>query len=572
MRSEKWSEAPEIKRALKMEGAGPLFYVEDGKPYAYDGEANTLILGMSGTGKTRGVSIPTVHSYIRNHESAIIVDPKGEIYKYTEGSITKDYDCHVINCKDPEASETVNPLTLAYKNWMRNGRGERHYATEVIEELADNLFHQSNKDPFWDDSAKNLFIGAVYGLFEAGKPSEINLSSIYHMVVQGEEKLNGSNNYLSKFASILERNEDVAMHLKSFVTTASDTKAGIRSTFLNGLSIAAKSKAIRRFISGDDLDIDKIRADRPVLIYIILPDETSIYDRLTGLLVSQLTKHFIRLADRHCDGRLPIRMNIFLEELGNIGNAITDLPHLLSAGRSRNIRVQFVLQSLSQLEDIYGKANSDTILGNADTQIAFRLSHWRSLNELSDKCGKREVERDGCVKESSLITSNQVGAMETRQAIVMISGRVKFTTWLPDFTELYDLPAEKPEEKELDSLSKNRASDDADFFNIKDYVDEKVKEEKEIFEKQRALAGIPDFETWLKTEYKKKRLREMQKEKEGDKKTGKQDFDFDPFDDEGLPFNSIDIDRVIKGIDERIALLEKAEAEEGGKDGDRDHR
>src|SRR5699024_7471806 len=135
-------------------------------------------------------------------------------------------------------------------------------------------------------------------------------------------------------------------------------------------------------------------------------------------LVSQLMNHYVRIAEQKYAGKLPIRVNVLLEELGNIGRAITNLPHLMSAGRSRNIRVEFVLQSISQLVDIYGESNATTIMSNCDVRIAFRVNHWDTLTELSRICGEREINCEGHVSREPLITQSQLAAMETGQALV----------------------------------------------------------------------------------------------------------------------------------------------------------
>ena len=43
-------------------------------------------------------------------------------------------------------------------------------------------------------------------------------------------------------------------------------------------------------------------------------------------------------------------------------------------------------------------------------------------------------------KTEPLITESQLAALENRQALVMIKGRIKFITWLPDFTEMNIMP------------------------------------------------------------------------------------------------------------------------------------
>ena len=116
----------------------------------------------------------------------------------------------------------------------------------------------------------------------------------------------------------------------------------------------------------------------------------------------------------------------------------------MSASRSRNIRIQCVLQSLSQLTDIYGPSKATTILDNANVTLAFRTNHWDTLTELSHKCGERCVTDGAHISREPLITQSQLGAMETGQALVMISGRTKFITWLPDYRDMFDFSGWKP--------------------------------------------------------------------------------------------------------------------------------
>lgn len=116
-------------------------------------------------------------------------------------------------------------------------------------------------------------------LFEFAEADEINLASVYYLISKGEEQF-GRTTYLKAFVEMSQSNENVAMQLQSYITTANDTRAGIRSTFLDGLSIATKSVSVRNFLSHDELCINELSGDKPTLIYIIVPDETPIYDEL----------------------------------------------------------------------------------------------------------------------------------------------------------------------------------------------------------------------------------------------------------------------------------------------------
>ena len=464
MRSERWTTAIERAKVLKTEAAGPVLAYDNGKILTHDGEGHVMILGVSGSGKSRRGTIPMTMSFIKNRQSAVIADAKGEIYANTKHMIPDEYDVHVIDFRNlyEEGAEGWNPLHAPYVLWKAGTPENRHIAEQMIEGLAHTMYPEAKgTDPFWIKEARNVFLAAVYALFEFAEADQINLASVYYLISKGEERF-GPSTYLKTFVEMSESNENVAMQLQSYVTTANDTRAGIRSTFLDGLSIATKSISVRNFLSHDELRINDLRGDKPTLIYIIIPDETPIYDELTGVLVSQLMNHYVRIAEQKYGGKLPIRVNVLLEELGNIGRAITNLPHLMSAGRSRNIRVEFVLQSISQLVDIYGESNATTIMSNCDVRIAFRVNHWDTLTELSRICGEREINCEGHISREPLITQSQLAAMETGQALVIVSGRVKFVTWIPDFTEMNISQQRRVSKKKIQRKPANKSS----YFDI----------------------------------------------------------------------------------------------------------
>lgn len=475
MRSERWATPDEIEKELKPEAAGPVLYCNKGKKFTHEGEGHVMILGVTGSGKSRRQTIPMAMSFIENRQSAVIADAKGEIYAHTKSMIPDCYDVHVIDFRNLYQSDAEgwNPLYAPYTLWKTNTPKNRHIAEQMIEELAHTMYPEvKSSDPFWIKEARNVFLAAAYSLFEFAEPEQVNLASIYYLISKGEERYAAST-YLKVFSELIQENENVAMQLQSYLTTANDTRGGIRSTFLDGLSIATKSMSIRNFLSHDDLHINELKGDKPTLIYIIIPDETPIYDELTGVLISQLMNHYVRIAEQKYAGKLPIRVNFLLEELGNIGHSIVNLPHIMSAGRSRNIRVEFVLQSISQLVDIYGESKASTIISNCDVRIAFRMNNWDTLTEMSRICGEREINHDGHITREPLITQSQLAAMQTGQALVIISGHMKFITWLPDFSEMCFL------DRNLQARQKCRVpvTHKTNYFDIKKFVTERKKTE-----------------------------------------------------------------------------------------------
>lgn len=553
MRSDRWSSMSEIKKVLNRSGVnapgGPVLCHNNGQNWLYTSEGHLIFLGVSGSGKSRRGTIPMVKSFIEAGESFIVVDPKGEIHYQTAADAEGKYTVHVIDFRHIFESERWNPLAAPYEHFISGDPVRKQIALEMIDELAHTLYTVSDKaDPFWSESARSVFIGAVYALMTLGTPEQVNMAGVYQLIARGEERC-GVSTILKEFVNNLPNDSVASMMLQSYVTTANDTRAGIRSVFLEGLSMFARSDGLVSMLGGDDLHINNLDGAIPTAIYIILPDESPIFDSISGVLCSQLMGHYVRLAQDKYNGKLPCRLNVCLEELGNIGKSISSLAHLMSAGRSRNIRCQLVLQSLSQLDTLYGPSEASTIRANADVLVAFRTNHWETLTELSHKCGEREVESNNHVSRENLITPSQLAAMKTGQALVMISGHTKFITWLPDFTEMFDCSCWKMPKHGI-----RKSELPVSVFDIKSYVQDLKKNHLEMRRAQdsaqnhHGLKGLPVFPGSMNS------------------------LTPNPFEDFQMPFehmsdskedkSDFDVDSLIAKIDSKIAALEAEEEEE----------
>lgn len=431
-------------------------------------EGHTMVLGASGTGKTRRLLIPLIHSYITSGQSAIIVDPKGEIKKATIGLI-KDKNCvtHVLDFRDLVSSEGINILWLPYQLYMSKDINKQHKSYEMVANLANTIFFNTAKDIFWANSAKSLFLGLTFLLFKTGKPSEINVSSVLHMFVDGRERYAATSTMLSELKNLYKDNSIINLKLDSYLSlTANETKSCIGSQFLEDLSAFSLSPALESFLSRNDFSICDIEDDKQTLIYIILPDESDIYYKISGIILSQLSSHYLSLAQEQPSLSLRKKLNISIDELGNIGYSLKNLPSLLSSGRSRNISVQFVLQSMNQLDNIYGY-EAKTIIDNSTINILFRVFDWKTLQDFSNRCGEKIYEyRNGNKIALPLITTDILGGLKLGQALVIINGSYKFITNLKDYTETFNCDDEKDSyssKSEISIISPNT-------FDIKPYV------------------------------------------------------------------------------------------------------
>ncbi len=442
-RSERWNTVNEIKRRFHettdpANGAGPVVYVENGRKYSDDSESHIAVIGRTGRGKTQCCVLPQARNIADKNESMIISDPKGQIYRMIRCFLGSHYQVFCLDFRNPRKSPTKwNPLSTPYRLFRSKDPDDNDIASSMLSELWNGVYpYDGHSDKFWTDSSVNYAKGLTYGLFETASEDQINLDSVAVMMEQSEIRM-GPGNLLKTFYEDLPLNSLAKRNLATYVTAPNDTRASIHSVAASGLEVFSRSKGLMEMLSDDTLNIMDIDVERPFACFIITPDETDVYDSLSGLLISQLTQHLIRVAQEK-GGRLPIRVNIILEELGSVGKSIPALPNLMVASRSRNIRLMLVLQSIAQLVDVYGKSKAETINSCIGITIGFSTNSWETLTEWAQRCGEKQIENSGHIIKEQLITASQLAAMPTGTALVMVDSQYKFIAHLPFYDEMYD--------------------------------------------------------------------------------------------------------------------------------------
>ncbi len=570
-----FAEPEEIKKTLNkvndLKGGGPvLFYdPEEDASFCLPLETNTVFLGVTGCGKTRRGTIPLSLSLIQNGESFVSVDPKGDILKYTHYFAAKmGYHIKVFNLRDILHSDGFDLLGYPFELYHSGDPRDRQLATEILDDMAFAFFlagsEASVADPFWPHSAHSLFLGSVLLLFEFGTRDEINLNCLVNLVHDLFKKDAGFGTRKKHIDAICELypNAPFTSLLNNVRAAPNDTLGSILSSFYEPLNFLLKSEGVRNLISSDDFSITSLDGKSKEAIYIVLPDENANYASLAATILNQFVAHYIRMAHLKFDDRLPRRVNIVIEELGSVGVAMPKLDLLMAAGRSRNLRTAFVVQSLSQIDGIYGPSKACSIISNADTFVAYRVNHWATLEDLSRKCGEVYDHETGRMRP--LVTPTQLASLDTGEALINIRGRVKFITQLPDFTEMINMTSwKKPDHRY--SVGHTRrgmlsAADAAKRAVLKSEESEAKKSRISLeLEPQKkfpdGLEGSPFAFPFPAPDSSKPKT-------DSDEKPAKTDSSAtssEGSDDESS--DTYDIDEIIKRIDEKIKALDKTNEE-----------
>lgn len=403
-------------------------------------DSHTLVIGPTGSKKSRLIVMPFVRILGSAHESLIISDPKAEVYNRTASFLEKQgYNIFVLNLRSPMHGDRWNPLALPYEFFCK---GEVDKAYEFVNDIAENLIQsdKSQNDPFWDNSAGSFFFGIVLLLFKYCKDYQLN-SEYVHMgnVMTLRNELfsgygGGKNTKIWEYA---KTDLIITSALIGTVETANETRSGILSVFDQKIRMFSIQPNILDLLSHNDIDLTDI-GKKPTVVYLIIPDEKTGYHSLVSLFVKQSYEYIIYqaqlLAEKNGSfvGELSNRVNYVLDEFSSLPT-IRDFPSMITASRSRNIRFTLVIQSKHQLIQRY-KEEAETIQTNCNNWIFLSSRELKLLEEISAMCGKTLTEQSKPILSVSLL---QRLDKENGEALLLCGRLLPCITILCDI-DLYD--------------------------------------------------------------------------------------------------------------------------------------
>ena len=432
------------------EQGGVLLYNHDGKLVADGGDEcrHVLIIGATGTGKSRLIIIPSLIYSLRAREkrSMVIFDVKGELRQATlPTAIDHGYQIINVDFRQPSQGDSWNPFARANRLFFSGNARNREKAWKLVEDIIASVFNDgacTKSDPFWRTSTADLFRGICTVLWELDK--EITLQSVLKLSdsIPGD-KDDDAKCELFRLADKLPSSSSAKRRLAGFRSGSNTTRGNVMACFRGYLSpLTARSDVLEMVSGASSIDFQQVGMT-PTVLYITLPDDTTALGALQGILLQQLMQELNEGAMAH-GGRLPVRTEVYLDELCNIKPAIPSLETALTIARSRGIRYVLAVQSYAQLSQVYG-ASAETISANASTWIALNIAKDETFrSKLSQLCGCNPL-------GDPLITPSQLALLSYEQAIVIRERCAPYFTLLDDvvndITRERDgaaLPADRP--------------------------------------------------------------------------------------------------------------------------------
>lgn len=380
--SEDWGDAEDVtkRRANKDESCNRIISKNlriDTQGAGKASNNNMVVVASSGKFKTTSVVVPNI---LAGGANKIVLDVKGELMRNYGLYLKKEgYTIRCLNLKYPEQSDRYNPF--AYIQTEED-------IIKLIANIQKSLTPPDamKGEPFWDEGVA-LYLQSVffYEWWYAKKEGRTGTFNNVLKLVNDEAKKDTSRPVekgkqpptllqikMDKLADEDSPDNPAVRDYRKLKDGAAET---VRSIIIitNAKLKLCETKALKRIFEDDDMHLTEYATgvggtlDKPnknkLITFLCVDDSDQSYNFVCSMLYSQALTILMRMADNNLGGSLPIPLELWLDEF-YAGARPADCAQLMGVIRSRNISMIPILQSVSQLKDLYQGEKAEIIHDN----------------------------------------------------------------------------------------------------------------------------------------------------------------------------------------------------------------
>ena len=368
---------------LKSKDDGIVVGQMNGKLLRLSGQQFVILAAPTRSGKGVGIVIPNLLDY---RESAVVLDIKQENFDLTSGwRRSIGHEVYLFNpFAEDRRTHRWNPMTYV--------SSDPAFRVSDLQSIAAMLYPDGDdKDKFWTSQARNAFLAFTLYLFEqaaqlpdAPKPT---LGEVLRLSAGDGGELKP---YLQKLAEAPFLSQQARTAFAGLLSQADVTFASIIGSFREPLN-PWLNPVLDAATSGDDFRLDDVRRKRMTIYVGIQPNKLAESRLIVNLFFSQLINVNTKTLPQN-DKSLKHQCLLLMDEFTSIGR-VDIIAKAVAYMAGYNLRLLPIIQSMAQLDAVYGKELSRTIITNHALQIIYAPREQQDANDYSEMLGFTTVRR-----------------------------------------------------------------------------------------------------------------------------------------------------------------------------------
>jgi type IV secretory pathway TraG/TraD family ATPase VirD4 len=399
-----------------------------GTPVHMPDFGHALVSGPTRSGKGASLIIPNALEF---PGSMVILDIRGETFERTAGWRAR-FSKVIKIAPSSLISHCYNPL-----DFVRRRPG---FFEGDIMSIAGGLISSSTADKYWAKDAIELVAGVIGYVLEADGEPDKHLGAVMDVLVGRDNAQDRLREIIARHAATLSG--FTLSKIVPFATMAEKQWNGVYGMVRTSLS-PFNNATTRKVLSRSSFDLFAVRRTAHTLYVDFRLSQLSAMGSLCNVLVTQIMNHLTD--DLRADGEH--RVLFMLDEFTTLGE-IAPLMGLLKVGAGNGVGVWAFVQSMTNVEEIYGKTGLDNFLDNIEAFIFLGGSSTSVLDHVERRLGKRVVHQkirrrqagggrsisagtstEERPVEKSLMSIDELTRLDRRVAIVLPRGAGPIRLW-----------------------------------------------------------------------------------------------------------------------------------------------
>jgi len=365
-----------------------------------EGDVHSMMIGAPGVGKTASFLYPNLEYCCASGMSFLTTDTKGDLYR-NYGAVAEDYygyNVSIIDLRNPSKSDGFNMLYLVNRymdEYLKNNclsakaRAEK-YSKIIAKTIVNPDGADKGQNAYFYESAEGILTAAVLLVAECCEPKKRHIVSVFKIIQEllAPSSVKGKNLF-QLLCDKLPPEHKAKWFAGSALNTGDQAMMSVLSTALSRLNAFLDSELEQVLCFDTCIDAEKF-CNTKSAIFLVLPEEDATKHFLVSLIVQQLYREILSVADEN-GGKLKNRVMMYLDEIGTLP-PIQSAEMIFSASRSRRLGLVAIIQSLAQFERNYGKEGADIISDTCQNTIFGGFSpNSTTAERLSKNLGNQTV-------------------------------------------------------------------------------------------------------------------------------------------------------------------------------------
>lgn len=371
------------KGFLKRKDDGVVVGQLNGKLLRLPGQQFVVLAAPTRSGKGVGVVIPNLLDY---RESAVVLDIKQENFDLTSGwRRSIGHEIYLFNpFAEDRRTHRWNPMTYV--------SDDPAFRVSDLQSIAAMLYPDGDdKDKFWVSQARNAFLAFALYMFERHDHDPATEKPTLGGILRLSS---GNGNELKPYLHQLAGASFLSAHARTafagVLSQADVTFASIIGTFREPLN-AWLNPVLDAATGADDFRLDDVRRRRMTIYIGIQPNKLAESRMIVNLFFSQLINVNTKVLPQN-DASLKHQCLLLMDEFTAIGR-VDIIARAVAYMAGYNLRLLPIIQSMAQLDAVYGKELSRTILTNHALQIIYAPREQQDANDYSEMLGYTTIRR-----------------------------------------------------------------------------------------------------------------------------------------------------------------------------------